>query len=228
MVEYTLGRRRRMQDHERCAKRASPAVRRGWCCPRSVQSFGKRLLGQQLWCWGRDIARPQGNLLIEFGFRRHRARDLDRDGSSCYRIDADAHHVALWGFGMFYGRRGWGGLYLDRFSFRPQWANIEALSLGIHSTQDLPPFKQPKSRSQWQRAHRLWHDLLSWISHYERWALDAAGLDYRQRCVAEWLYPFVKAESMPQAWLLLRHRIWETNPQRWRSVTSTIRLQDKP
>jgi hypothetical protein len=139
MVEHILD-RRRMQDHERCAKQASSAaVRRGWCFPQSVQSFGKRLLGQQLWCWGRDIARPQGNLLVEFGFRRHRANDLDRDGSSCYRIDADAQHVALWGFGMFYGRRGWGGLYLDRFSFRPQWANIEALSLGIHTTHELPP-----------------------------------------------------------------------------------------
>lgn len=226
MVESALDRRLRLHPGKRRAPRISTfAGRRGWCIPQPVQSFGVRLLGQQLWCWGRDIARPEGNLLTEFGFRRHRAKDHGRAGSSCYRLDADDHHVALWGFGMFYGRRGWGGLYLGRFSFRPQWANIEALSLGIHATQDLPRLERPKSQAQWERAHRLWHELLSWIMHYERWTQRTAGLEYRQRCVAEWLFPFVAAENMPQAWLSLRRRVWETNPQRWRSINSTVRVR---
>ena len=31
-------------------------------------SFGVALLSQQIWCWGRDILRAQGNWLIEQGF----------------------------------------------------------------------------------------------------------------------------------------------------------------
>ena len=42
------------------------------------------------------------------------------DRSTCYRLDQDQLHVSLWGFGMFFGRRELGGLYLDRFDFRPR------------------------------------------------------------------------------------------------------------
>ena len=33
-------------------------------------SRAARLLSQQVWCWGRDIERPDGNWLMEVGFER--------------------------------------------------------------------------------------------------------------------------------------------------------------
>ena len=76
----------------------------GWCGPQTVRRFGGRMMEQQVWCWGRDIEHSDGNLLIDFGFERHRDRGVD-DRSTCYRMDCDRLHVSLWGFGMFFGNR---------------------------------------------------------------------------------------------------------------------------
>ena len=76
--------------------------------PQQILRFGGQLMEQQLWCWGRDVERVEGNLLMEFGFERHRECEIDPQ-STCYRLDCDELHVCLWGFGMFFGRRDLGG-----------------------------------------------------------------------------------------------------------------------
>ena len=93
---------------------------------------------QQVWCWGRDVECRDGNLLMKFGFERYRDNDSDFR-STCYRFDQDTLHVCLWGFGMFFGSRELGGLYLDRFDFRPAWAPVESLSLAIHWPEEPYP-----------------------------------------------------------------------------------------
>ena len=50
-------------------------------------------MSQQLWCWGRDIKSPQGNLLMNYGFERHRESGKGSSGSSCYRLDDGPLHV---------------------------------------------------------------------------------------------------------------------------------------
>ena len=184
----------------------------GWCMPPTIRRFGGRLLSQQLWCWGRDIAYPDGNLLMRFGFERHRDSDADAR-STCYRLDQDELHVALWGFGMFFGLREFGGLYLNRFEFCPDSAPIESISLSIHWPDQLPIFDRPYGQDQWQRARKLWESLLFWISEYERWVLDVVGLDYRNECVETWLRPFVLADRIPDAWQFLSDRGWEEMDQ---------------
>ncbi len=118
----------------------TPSTRagQGWCMPRPVRRFGGRLMEQQVWCWGRDVEYPDGNLLMQYGFERHRDSDT-ADRSTCYRLDHDDLHICLWGFGMFFGSRELGGLYLDRFDFCPTWAPVESLSSQIHWPDELPP-----------------------------------------------------------------------------------------
>lgn len=163
---------------------------------------------QQVWCWGRDVEHPQGNLLMRFGFERHRDRST-ADRSTCYRLDQDQLHVSLWGFGMFFGRRDLGGLYLDRFKFCPKWAPVESLSLAIHWPDELPVFARPRSTPQWQRARKLWKSSLLWIANYEAWVRSTAGLPYRRECVDRWLRPFAPAEKTAAAWRFLGGRGWE-------------------
>lgn len=163
---------------------------------------------QQLWCWGKDIEHAAGNLLMRYGFERHRDRS-DEERSTCYRFDRDRFHVSLWGFGMFFGRRDLGGLFLSRFDFRPTWAPVESLALAIHWPADLPDFARPRGRVQWECARRLWKSSMQWIADYETWARDTAGLDYRCECVASWLRPFARAEKMAAAWRFLSRRGWE-------------------
>ena len=116
--------------------------------PRTVLSFGRQLTAQQLWCWGRDIEYADGNLLMKFGFERHRYQGKS-DRSTCYRFDADDLHICMWGFGMFFGRRDLGGLFLGRFDFRPAWAPTESLAVAIHRAAELPSFVRPRGSMQW-------------------------------------------------------------------------------
>ena len=193
------------------ARRQPPRPARtgqGWCMPRPVRRFGGRLMEQQVWCWGRDVDHPDGNLLMRFGFERHRDNTTDAR-STCYRLDQDQLHVSLWGFGMFFGRRDLGGLYLDRFDFCPKWAPIESLSLVIHWPDELPLFARPQGRPQWERARELWKSSLFWIANYEAWVRSTAGLAYRRKCVQSWLRPFVQAEKNVAAWRFLSRQRWE-------------------
>ena len=194
-------------------RRPTPArTGQGWCMPRSVRRFGGRLMEQQVWCWGRDVQHPDGNLLVGFGFERHRDRCTD-DPSTCYRLDRDQLHVCLWDFGMFFGLRELGGLYLDRFDFCPEWAPVEALSLAIHWPDELPVFARPQGKSQWQRARQLWKSTLLWIANYESWVRSTLGLAYRRECVEMWLRPFVRAEKTVAAWRFLSRQRWEQPDQ---------------
>ena len=80
------------------------------------------LLSQQVWCWGRDILRPDGNWLIEVGFDRIEPPD-DREGcSSVYSLALPNDRcVVLRGFGVFYGDICHGGVFLRRYEFRPKY-----------------------------------------------------------------------------------------------------------
>ena len=184
----------------------------GWCVPRTVHRFGDQLMSQQVWCWGRDVQSPDGNLLMHYGFERHRDSD-DADRSTCYRWDRDELHVSLWGFGMFFGSRELGGLYLDRFDFCPVWAPIESLSLNVHWPDELPVFARPRGMSQWQRARKLWKQSLFWIADYESWVRKSVGIRYRRHCVETWLRPFVRPEKNVAAWRFLGRQDWQQKTQ---------------
>ncbi|MCH2362803.1 MAG: hypothetical protein MK329_17250 [Pirellulales bacterium] len=192
---------------EKAHSHKTTRVGQGWCMPRQILRFGDQLMQQQLWCWGRDVERAEGNLLMEFGFERHRDCAIDPQ-STCYRLDCDELHVSLWGFGMFFGRRDLGGLYINRFDFRPRWAPIESLAEGIHWPQELPAFARPRGRAQWVRARDLWSGLLRWIADYEAWVQDTSEPTYRSKTVETWLRPFVRAEKMSAAWQFLSNQDW--------------------
>ena len=46
---------------------------------------GQEVLDRQCWNWGRDIVRPEGNLLLEAGFLKRRPHEGEA-GSSCYTL----------------------------------------------------------------------------------------------------------------------------------------------
>lgn len=197
-----------------------PQVRQGWCYPRPVQRFAEKLLDQQLWCWGRDILSPNGNLLMDRGFERHREKDSDSKKSTCYRLDDGERHVALWGFGIFYGERELGGLFIRRFGFSPVWYVGGVLKLGIHAPQKLPPSSRPKGTDEWARAHELSSRMMEWIADYESELLESVGLEYRQECIADWLRPITSAEGTPDAWRSLAARGWDDDLDQWKAESS--------
>ncbi|MDQ3547605.1 MAG: hypothetical protein M3439_02195, partial [Chloroflexota bacterium] len=94
-----------------------------WCgglhLRRDVRTYASQVLNQQMWCFGYDIRRPAGNLLIEYGFEKH-LPPLSLGVSSSYSLTlSNKRAIRLWGFGMFHGEPPAGGLFLGRFSIEP-------------------------------------------------------------------------------------------------------------
>jgi hypothetical protein len=137
------------------------------------------LLDQQLWCWGRDIARPEGNVLLGMGFRRHRPPDPRRGHGTLYTATLDGNaEVWLWGFGLLYRDPALGCVFLRRYGFDP--VLIDRLpEPAAHRPEDLGPLTRPATTTQLAAARALVRGVAGWVAGYEHWVAETLGLDYR-------------------------------------------------
>lgn len=185
---------------------ARAAAGQGCCLPAVLRRRGSSLLNQQFWLWGQDIRRPEGNLLLRLGFERTRPPD-GVQGSRCYTVRLDAHRtVVLWGFGIFYGDAGTGGLYLSRFSLSPLLLESAEPPVTVWTPAHLPQCTPPANADEWTRASSLLIATLRWISAYESWILKEVGSAYRHDCLAAWSRPVCEADDTATLWLRLAQR----------------------
>lgn len=178
--------------------------------PQSVEAGllerGVALLSQQIWCWGRDITRPEGNWLIEVGFERIEPPESRKDCPSVYTLTLPhGRCVVLRGFGVFYGARQWGGVFLPRYEFQPQYTTHATLQPPPWSNEDLPKFSEP-TESQRTCWAFLTLGLIDWIRAYEANIVERLGIEYRRSTLGGWddgKRSFIPAEEMACAWRLL-------------------------
>jgi hypothetical protein len=170
----------------------------------SVQR-AERLLDQQMWCFGQDVRYPEGNLLLHFGFERHRQPvdaskgSLSRNSAYVLRPSRDCE-IVLWGFGIFFGQIGTGAIFLRRFAFSPSWTTMPRLPAIVWSPEHLPPLGLPVTRSERGQARRLLKATALWLAGYERWVHRTAGIEYRRQCLRDWQRPGISATGVPQEW----------------------------
>lgn len=161
------------------------------------------LLSQQIWCWGQDIKRPEGNWLLEIGFKRTKPPSDRSDCASNYCLELPRERcVVLRGFGTFYGDRQYGGIFLPRFEFLPKYTTEARLECPAWSTEDLPNLTTP-SESERSDCLSLTLDLLDWIRNYELTIIEQLGTEYRQMTLEPWdggKRPTVPAEKIASAW----------------------------
>lgn len=107
--------------------------RRRFLLPQFIRQQGAALMHQQCWLWGQDVKRPQENVLLDYGFTRHRAPETEcTRGCTGYELLLpDGRAIVLWGFGLFLGDRDLGGMYVKRYGFSPRWLKESRLSLPI-------------------------------------------------------------------------------------------------
>ena len=170
------------------------------------------LLSQQVWCWGRDILRADGNWLIEIGFNRI-APPADHEGcSSIYSLElSHGRCIVLRGFGVFYGDLHHGGIFLPRYEFRPKYTTQATLECLPWSEADLPKLHTP-SESQQTSCLTLTSDLIEWIQAYELNIVKVLVIEYRRSILREWnngKRPIIPAEEMAHAWQQISVAIYE-------------------
>lgn len=215
------------RDHEtrRTARQTTPApVALGALGERAGASkweknFAADLMHQQCWCWGRDVGTAE-NLLLRFGFTRHRRPGVQETGGGGTRYewsDADGTRVALWGFGMWLrlpgGEQGFFARYERGVRLLPK-----AFDIGeVHTGKQIEPHqRRPIHSGDLAIARKLATAAATWCERYERWVQTSAGKDHRQQTLTKWKHAVVDPDEMPDAWRRVRtiYEKWYATPTR--------------
>lgn len=173
---------------------------------------GAELLHQQCWCWGQDIRRAEGNLLLQFGLNRTRPPEPGR-GSSRYEWRDGGVEVVLWGFGIGLRDGLSGGIYVNRYCFVPRWLPQQFLLDEVWRAEQMEGHRGPATRREIRRSRRLLKTLVRWIACYERWVRSTCGVDYRRRTLAEWTRTHIPADEMARRWEEMGRHVEEPPPE---------------
>lgn len=160
------------------------------------------LLDQQLWCLGRDIARPDGNVLLGLGMCRYRAPG--GEASSLYTLYTAAVEsggsLFLWGFGAMYAEPGAGGVFVRRHDFAPRLTARES-AVGVFDPVALGRLTTPTAARELAAVRTLLPRLAGWFARYEHWIAETHGPAYRTAVLAVRAKPpAVPAGHMAAAW----------------------------
>ncbi len=144
------------------------------------------LLNQQIWYWGRDICKEEGNLLLEIGFERIEPPPTSDAVSSVYSLELPGdRNIILRGYGIFYGCYNHGGIFLRRYEFIPGYSSNSKLQNPPWLDTDLPQFRSPL-KNELRSYTFLLTELITWIQNYEKNILKNYGLGYRHSVLEEW------------------------------------------
>lgn len=168
----------------------------------SYWAYGAHLLHQQCWCWGRDIRRSEGNLLLEYGFERVRP-PATIAGSSRYCRTCEQSKLYLWGFGVAFVQQDGAAIYINRYNFVPRWLNVEISLDHVWAAEQLAAFAPPDPVRLRRRTRRLLKRAMLEFAGYEAWVLNGYGVWYRREALREWHLPAVLPERLPEEWTRL-------------------------
>lgn len=144
------------------------------------------LLSQQIWSWGQDIRRKQGNLLVEFGFERVKPPADVEIEDSVYTLRLTKNRtIILRGFGVYYCDINHGAIFLPRYEFIPGYTTNTSLEQPLWTYDELPELYLPDA-TEWHNYKTLLTDLVNWIQGYEEKVIQQLGPAYRVTTLSEW------------------------------------------
>jgi hypothetical protein len=172
--------------------------------PLIIAKFGRKLLDQQLWCWGQDVARDCGNGLVEFGFERRPPPRKHSQVPSMYVWHSGTEQVLLRGFGLIYSQVGVGQIFLRRYEFSPTLlTSTQRTCLHAWTVDNLGEIIAPRCATEQSLAWHLMAECCRWIGEYENWVGENWGLAYRQQTIEAWKHrdaETVTARNLCAAW----------------------------
>lgn len=147
---------------------ALPSIRGHRVLSASTRRLGELLIEQQMWCWGCDVRRPDGNLLLAYGFRKRLAPVSNLPSAYSVGVVLD-RALTLWGWGLWLAAPELGTLLIRRSRFRVAYRSDVILEPVVWRPVDLPAMDKPRTVEQLRQAQALIAEAAEWIADYERW-----------------------------------------------------------
>ncbi len=138
-----------------------------------------------MWCWGCDVRRAAGNLLLAYGAKKRPSPDPHFH--SAYSFQATTEGVLnLWGWGLWMACTHCGSLLISRSRFRVGYTPDVILTPDAWQQRNLPPTAGIQNAGDTVHVYHLLTLALNWIGAYESWLLDQVEADYREHVIAQW------------------------------------------
>jgi hypothetical protein len=150
--------------------------------PIEMRKVGEALFEQQMWCWGCDVRREAGNLLLAYGMEKHPSPEPRYHSAYHSPLEADGA-LTLWGWGLWIAMQNCGSAFISRSNFRVHSSSIVALRPAVWCEAQLPRFCTELSES---KSDCLLATAFRWIADYERWLARLVEPNYRECVLAAW------------------------------------------
>jgi hypothetical protein len=161
---------------------------------------------QQMYFWGQDVVRPEGNFLVESGFERLPTMGLK--GTSRYRCEWQGGHIELYGAcAGWYGDDG-GFTYIRPRHRCSIWLSSESTPIpGAWQDEHID------TSATKDELYQASFPFLDWLISYEKTILDRFGPAYRQANYASYQkVPKAKAWIKPSLALTWFH-VFRNSPE---------------
>lgn len=159
-----------------------------------------RLLDQQLWCLGRDVAHP-ANFLLRYGFERRRPEQREAGSSEYIWQDAEGWRVTCWGYGIHFADPNNAGCFLRRYTFAPRWTKPGFFPNARWTVHAWKSTRGPQTGTETVEVLTRLVEGTQWLANYEAWVNTEAPKGYRADCIERWSKEAsVPADEMASAW----------------------------
>jgi len=177
---------------------------------------GYALLDQQMWCWGCDVRRKSGNLLVAYGFEQRLSPEPRWHSAYTVCLNPDCA-LTLWGWGLWLAAQDYGSLFLSRSGFRVRHTPEVVQYPQAWQVDDLPSAKIPCDPVGQRNTRHLLADALRWVGEYEHWLATRIGPEYREQVTAAWpqrrrYHGGIPAAYLADTWLTLSKAVREEYP----------------
>lgn len=175
--------------------------------PMDLRRDAERLFDVTMWCLGKDVTCPEGNLLLRRGLTRT-PRPEGQQGCSAYTfVLPGGGALTLWGFGVLCDE-GDEAVYIPRDGFAPQLVDVASVEWPVFQAAGLGTPREPFTFEERRMARAAAVTLAEWLARHEEWVASTLGAPWRRACLAERRKASpVRAEELEAAWWRLATRI---------------------
>lgn len=164
----------------------------------ALRKLGAPLLDLQMWCWGCDVRRQEGNLLTAYGLTRLPSPEPRyRSAYTCGLCENC--RLTLWAWGLWLADPQFGSLYLSRSRFQIRTSGTAHPQPNAWNENALPATAAPQTEAEWHASFQLFAAVCAWVGAYEQWVTAATERGYREAAAASWpqrrCYPQFTAQA---------------------------------